>query len=118
MLSKVEIFDKVSAHLINQAERSVAMVQVRGKLTSTCAYRGDNGLMCAVGVLIKDEFYNSEFENRTSLAQPVRKALTASGVNMSDNEIALMLNALQAVHDNDDVDAWPESLAAIRKELV
>lgn len=47
-----EIFDTVSVHLLTQNEKSQ-----ESSFYSSCLYRGPNGTKCAVGCLIKDEFY-------------------------------------------------------------
>ncbi|NQY57090.1 MAG: hypothetical protein HRT86_11520 [Ilumatobacteraceae bacterium] len=65
-----------------------------------CAYRGEGNTCCAVGCLIKDEFYTSDMEN-TSLVDPkVRLALIESGYEVdTDKELCKLLRALQRSHD-------------------
>lgn len=53
-----ELFDKTVRHLHRQGHRSVD--DVRGE----CAYRGDDGDMCAAGVHISDEHYRVELESQ------------------------------------------------------
>jgi hypothetical protein len=50
-----EIFDKVATHLIKQGKVSVGE-------DGFCAYRGNDGLMCAVGCLIPDDIYHVDME--------------------------------------------------------
>lgn len=60
-----EIFNTVATHLLTQNARSMGTApQMEGR---GCLYRGENGRMCAVGCLIKDEFYDPILEN-----EPVR----------------------------------------------
>ena len=49
-----EIFDTVATHLFRQGHQAID--------NGTCLYRAPNGDMCAVGVLIPDEYYEKDFE--------------------------------------------------------
>lgn len=49
-------FNKVYIHLMTQGKRSVSE---DGKY---CRYRGDDGLMCAAGIMIPDEKYTPDME--------------------------------------------------------
>lgn len=51
-----EIFDTVAKHLFAQGKRSILNNGV------SCAYRGADGLKCAVGALIADEEYTEEMD--------------------------------------------------------
>jgi hypothetical protein len=55
IMNMLEVFNKVEAHLLAQGVRSM-------KYLDMCAYRGAGGLRCAVGCLIKDEFYHESLE--------------------------------------------------------
>ncbi len=88
-----EIFDTVSVHLLTQNKKSQ-----ESSFYSSCLYRGPNGLKCAVGCLIKDEFYNIHIENYSSDAECVIKALGQSGI-IIDDEITEILYDLQDIHD-------------------
>lgn len=50
-----ELFDYVTSFLLKQGEQS------RGP-GGACAYRGRDGLMCAVGCVVPDEFYSPSME--------------------------------------------------------
>lgn len=52
--------DKIEQHLIQQKAKSIA---IGDKGQTQCMYRGDNGLMCAVGCLVEDKNYNREMES-------------------------------------------------------
>jgi hypothetical protein len=58
----------------------------------SCGYRGDNGTMCAVGCLIPDEHYSSEFEGYGATTLTMQKQ-----INVGDN-IELLID-LQDAHD-------------------
>lgn len=93
-MTNQEIFDIVAAHLIKQNRRSMR--------DGRCVYRGENGDMCAVGCLIKDEFYTSALEDHNFFEDSVREAVAKS---LSLNELSLgsdtykLLLALQSLHD-------------------
>ena len=59
-LTAQSIFDKASLHLVHQGKRSLLDDGL------TCAYRGDNGLSCAVGALISEERYTEEMEGNNA----------------------------------------------------
>ncbi len=96
-MTKQEVFDKVVTHLVRQGRQSID--------GTDCAYRGSDDTMCAVGCLIKDEFYNGRLEGLIANNMSVQIALVKSGVisqsqTDEDSEIISMLVALQCIHDN------------------
>lgn len=136
MLTLQEIFDKVSHHLLKQKARSMISSSTGG--SQLCAYRGSNGLCCAVGFLIPDDKYDPNMEGggicdigEASLL--VRNVLYDSGIDVPrdagyDSELynemtdtlfedctptlALLLD-LQRMHDEQPVEAWPAVLGHI-----
>jgi hypothetical protein len=109
-MTRQEVFDIVATHLIKQGKES--------RIGGGCAYRGEGGLKCALGVLIKDEFYR-EIWNGDGLGPDVFEALESSGVvpmeltgdddTRSDGEF---LEGLQSIHDDIPSHCWFESLLA------
>lgn len=97
-----EVAYKVKDHLLTQNEKSIY-------ITGECQYRGPNGLMCAVGCLIKDEFYDSTMEGMGADYDEVTDALIKSGVD-DDYNIFNMLLELQMCHDDYSPSEWPERL--------
>lgn len=101
-----EIFDKVLNHLRTQGK---AAVDDEG----TCAYRGEGGTSCAVGCLIPDALYSSEFENKAVAADVFKKTLEALGLT---GHIKL-LRSLQSAHDGSlhdgSVGRWEVSMESI-----
>lgn len=92
-----KIFDKVSKHLVKQNKKATK--------DGSCVYRGDNNLRCAIGALIKDEFYKPSFDSsekttaiddRIDIQRAVAKSL---GVERKDLDKGL-LSALQSAHDD------------------
>jgi len=81
-----EAFDKMVRHLHSQNWEE-------SKFTyDGCAYRGDNGMMCAVGCLIPDDEYIKAIEYKD---YKTAKELCPSLANISDN----VLKEMQLFHD-------------------
>lgn len=109
-----EIFDKASTHLLTQNAKSLLGI-------SMCRYRADNGLMCAVGCLIKDEFYTPDLERKVSYMKDVQTALVSSGVldkvdTVIMSEKSRMLDRLQEIHDIRLVSEWESELKILAKQ--
>lgn len=71
--------------------------------------------MCAVGCLIKDEFYSPLLENKVCSHEDVVESLSqslAGGLPLNKETISLLFD-LQGVHDSSGVDIWPEALARV-----
>lgn len=117
MISHQEIYNKVKAHLLKQGVRS-QFVREDGT-TEACAYRGPNGNMCAVGCLIDDEHFNNLYNRSWVGSDDVGTMLINSGVAPAtaweddyDPTLALLTD-LQRLHDQDPVETWESSLAAV-----
>ena len=87
-------------------EKAITGVIKQGKPSldsnGNCAYRGEGGGKCVVGVLIDDEHYNEDLEGYFTKALQVRFAVEGSNnVTLSDEEVDT-LQTLQKCHDN----AW------------
>ena len=84
-----EIFDTVATHLFTQGRQARLS-------NTTCAYRSDDGLKCAIGALIPDDMYRSEMEGGSpSILITYFPALrTVFGDSMR------LLALLQRAHDN------------------
>lgn len=88
-----EVFDYVIGHLVSQGKQSI---QMEGR--EPCAYRGDNGLKCAVGVLISDEVYNDGMEGNSVdglIKKFPRECLITGIIKHKD-----ILDDLQHMHDS------------------
>lgn len=94
-MTNQEAFDIVVKHLLSQGERSLTP----GGL---CAYRGKNGLKCAVGILIPDNEYSPELEG--SLSSVRYKCSSLKSVDFD------FLGKLQNIHDDYLPDAWEMGL--------
>ena len=106
MLNMQEVFNKVCNHLLAQGAKSMYKPSDRVRV---CAYRGVNGMQCAVGCLIDDKYYTPPMEGCKVCTPVVERALARSGVEMSDNVINL-LSELQQLHDFISPKNWPLDL--------
>lgn len=100
-----EVFDRVCKHLLTQGEKSMK--------DGECAYRGDDGKMCAVGCLIDDEHYTPDLEGKMVCRAAVRKALEGSlsiPVDLTSHQLLL---ELQECHDETPPDIWQDALEDI-----
>lgn len=107
MLDMQEVFTKVCNHLLKQGKRCTA------KNSKVCVYRNAKGRQCAVGCLIKDEYYSPALEGANVEAPPVRSALYYSGVNTADVNMRRLLGDLQLLHDKNYPKDWPARLRTV-----
>lgn len=114
MLTQREVFDKVKAHLLQQGCRSVKYID---SLREICRYRAPDGKMCAIGCLIKDEYYSEDLEGHATTHHLVEQALQDSGINVEDGRegmsMKIMLLDLQVIHDMYRPDNWAEQLDSL-----
>lgn len=100
-----QVFEIAAKHLIKQG--------VKAKVDGACAYRGDHGTMCAVGVLIPDKYYSDSIEGHVpdlidnSDLFPVLSQIFGDGW---DWEMFRLLVGLQNVHDDHAPCAWEDAL--------
>ena len=121
-MKMLEVFNKVEAHLLAQGEKSMSGYL---GLSDVCAYRGEGGRKCAIGCLIKDEFYHKDLEglgmwgdklHMRATQKPLEDALTASGITNITNTQAHMLNDLQYLHDTVEPEHWEQEIQKLRVE--
>lgn len=106
-LTRQEVFTKVWNHLLVQGKRARDYYKC-------CVYRSAEGLMCAAGCLILDEFYKEDFEGSSVGELPeIEEALTNSGVRGEDLS---MVEELQKAHDGVDPPYWIGSLTRVADE--
>lgn len=100
-MNRQYVYDLVRDHLMNQGEQSLRIY--------SCAYRGDNGRMCAIGCLIPDELYDAGREGTNVKDSSVQRAVAAFlGHELTPDDVGF-LYSLQNIHDG-TVEAWPEQL--------
>lgn len=86
-----EAYNTVKAHLEAGGKRSVAEYNTM----QLCAYRGEGGAKCFVGLMIPDDKYSPEFEKGMSA-----RAMVKIGVIKGSEEFSYALSDLQELHDN------------------
>ena len=112
-MNRQEIYTTVRNHLLTQNAKSVGLDAPDDEFSvSNCLYRGDNGLKCAVGCLIKDEFC-VDIEGFVVTNGRVIEALAKSGVADLTDRTLEMLGELQYVHDHLPVGEWKVRLNEI-----
>jgi len=93
-----ELFDKVATHLITQGKPSLCTY-------GFCKYRGDGGLMCAIGCLIPDDKYKTWMDYGGAL-HPVLKTIGLG-------EHFYLCRKLQVVHDATEPYNWHGELSNV-----
>lgn len=94
--SEQEILKFVAYNLVKQNATST---RKRSDGLPRCAYRGDNGLKCAVGFCIEDDEYDQAMEGQS-----------VDGAAFGQFEISYdrrrLLSELQGIHDSHPEDCW------------
>ncbi len=106
------IFDRVAGHLLKQKAKSVTVVADAGVCDPICAYRGEDGLRCAIGVLIPDKKYRAHFEGVPLTGMSVNSALARAAGIRTEAQFDLASD-LQYVHDDETVRMWPHALREV-----
>ena len=118
-MSLQETFTTVATHLLTQRRRSIA--RLAGQAIPSCAYRGEEGLRCAVGCLIPDEEYRPEFEGCKLFSIPLDPVMDApmhssrclQQILLREGHDLGLLVELQAVHDRVRPDNWAMALSDV-----
>jgi hypothetical protein len=108
-----EIYDTVKEHMLKQNARSVIIRPSlwTGEPYEACKYRDNDGRKCAVGCLIKDEFYHPSMEGSLANALPM---LVKSGVAVEEGDTTYeFLLDLQRTHDGSNVENWKIALEEV-----
>ena len=107
MKTALDIFNKVSEHLLAQNHRALSVADL------SCVYRSPTGLKCAVGCLIEDQFYSRGLEGLDVRTDVIENVLKLSGVPITE-EVLKLLEELQKVHDYVKPEGWVEALAKVK----
>lgn len=111
MLSLQAVFNKAVRGLLKQGKKSLSRAD-----PTTCAYRGRDGMRCAIGMLIKDKHYTDAMEGGTVHDEAVCDALKKSGVSVDGESFDLCAD-LQTVHDNRAVKEWRRDFGAVARRF-
>lgn len=101
-MTNQEAFTKSAEHLLQQGVRSLG---ISGK----CLYYGPGKVKCAVGALIPQEAYRSEFENM-SLQEIANRVEELQGAAI------YLLRDLQCIHDTVEPENWRRELNIIARQ--
>lgn len=99
-------FDLIVNHLRKQGKRSMRR-DSEGRLG--CAYRGDDGSKCAIGVLIPDSDYLPSFEGHEAHYTPIYDILEKYGYFFG------MCFDMQVVHDSVAPKDWEKAFEIIAR---
>lgn len=97
-VSEQELFGFVSYHLLTQNQKA--------EDKESCLYRTEEGLKCAAGCLIPDDWYSSEFEGNTW------QALIDDGKMPPHHSI--IIRKLQRIHDDYEPEKWKSELGQLK----
>ena len=102
-----DVFNYVKNHLLNQNYKC------QDEDGEQCLYKGqfNDGLMCAVGCLISDVYYNPGLEEKNIYHPVILKALSNSMPKWKIN--VKLLSKLQLIHDRFPVEKWENELSQI-----
>lgn len=110
---KQKIFNKVVRHLLKQNKKSLKYDNI------TCAYRGKDGVQCAIGCLIPDEDYTKAMDIHPDIIlnypNKISSFLKEKGY-MKSFEDQEFLIGLQGIHDSYDIYYWRTQLVSFGKE--
>lgn len=104
-----QLFDYITAFLLRQGRRSA-------NEDGICAYRGEAGLMCAVGCIIPDELYSEDLEDKNVRAILYGTVPLSTGQERFFMKLRPFLNLLwdlQEVHDSSSFLRWKEEFSRI-----
>jgi len=119
-LSRQEMFNTVSEHLLTQGEKAF-------DVAGTCVYRGAKGMSCAVGCLIPDSLYEPLMDGRSpeDTVEDEANSMSIENLFEASPKVAELLGAgnraflvlLQSIHDCYEVEEWKEELEKLAADL-
>jgi hypothetical protein len=114
-----KLFNISADHLIRQSCKALTYwADSSNELTpTTCVYRNENGLKCAVGALIGDVHYRKDLEGWDVENLLVRNAIESTHNIVLDETIVSMLWSLQEIHDHSAPIEWSRKLTDLAAQL-
>jgi hypothetical protein len=113
MRTAQELFDTALTHLRKQGQKSVVMDFVPGY---TCRYRSPEGFKCSIGVLIPDNVYKLEMEEK-SFDVLLHSNLLPIDLQAEFQVHAELLRKLQDIHDNTYIEKWEDGFFLLAKKF-
>ena len=103
-MKKLRVFRKVAYHLLTQNKKSES--------EDACWYKFDTdpAIRCAIGCLIRDQYYNKDLEGKSVDDIEVQNALSSSLKEPITNRDRIFLSELQMIHDYVPVKDWDKEL--------
>lgn len=96
-----EAFDFIVTNLRKQGRPSISEGCDDDSEETGCAYRGADGMKCAIGFLIKDRFYRPEMEGfGPVLGHSIATAVKRSGWPCETDEHVRFYTSMQRIHDS------------------
>jgi hypothetical protein len=110
-MNNQQAFDTMVQHLRKQGQRS------RERDSTTCAYRGADGLKCAVGALIPDEIYNEEIEGKSITRLLISERNTFPELSkLFEGVDEQLLDGMQNIHDYSEPNQWEYNFKSIAED--
>lgn len=106
-----EMLEKAIKHVLKQGQQAVDGY-------GACKYRGDSGLMCAVGCLIKDEYYHKDLEGNAVYETDVMEALESSLERKLTDRENWYLQIIQQSHDDSNSSSFRSEFSDRIKKYV
>lgn len=106
-ISAQDAFNKMSDHLMKQKKRSV----IKQDGVKTCLYRHPDGLMCAVGAIIPNEFYHEGLEELHASVLPLYR----KNEPFENLDPGFLLD-IQVIHDSTKPSKWAKELRDLAKK--
>ena len=100
-MTKQEIFDIVSKHLLTQNRQALDEM-------GSCSYKTEHGLKCAIGCLFTDEEYAEDFEGNNVFDLHKNNLLP-----IRFRTEVRFLSELQGIHDEFFPNEWKDELKQI-----
>jgi len=114
--SDESVFNFVKQHLIHQGKKSMQFYYGDCDGDVKCLYRGKDNLKCAIGCLIKDEFYTEDMEEKGIIDLFVQNIVSQSLPNWKPNWN--LLSALQEIHDEFEIESWEKQLELVHQKYI
>ena len=111
-----ELEDQASVHCENPEKDSDSYFDLFREYVCNTAFDAK----CAIGYLIADEYYKSEFDeyNATPMDIDLQTSLVQSNPNWTINEKSVnMLKVLQRIHDGSIVEEWEKYFNLIENDF-
>lgn len=105
-----DLFRRIARHLLTQNAKA------RNDKGGCRYWQPDTGRKCAVGCLIRPDFYVETIEGREADSDEVLQVLERSGVSVAHRAVRDLLLMLQRVHDHEAVEDWAHVLTHMAKE--